>query len=130
MRIPTTRILCLAAMLTLGTVAAPARAASPACEAKRAHIESSLADAQVRGQAREVRGLKKALAANKSSCTDAGLEKERQSDIRAAQKEVDQRETDLKQAQRRGDADKIAKRQAKLDEARAELERANRPIPH
>ena len=130
MRNSTTRTLCVAAILTLGAAAAPARAASPACEAKRVQIESSLADAQARGQAREVRGLKKALAANKSSCTDAGLEKERQSDIRAAQKEVDQRETDLKQAQRKGDAEKIEKRQAKLDEARAELERANRPIPH
>lgn len=129
MRFSTTRALCLASILALGAAATPALAASPACEAKRAQIEASLADAQSRGQAREVRGLKKALAANKSKCTDALLEKERQAGIRSAQKEVETREADLKAAQRKGDADKIAKRQAKLDEARAELERANKPIP-
>ena len=105
-------------------------AAPPACEPKRAQIEASLPDAQLRSQAHEVRGLKKALAANKSKCTDALLEKERQSDIRAAQKEVAKREADLQEAQKKGDPEKIGKRQAKLDEARTELEHANRPIPH
>ena len=130
MRASTFRVLALVLLTGLAAAAAPAQAASAACEARRAQIEASLADAQARNQAREVRGLKKALSANKSTCTDALLEKQRQSDIRAAQKEVAQREADLKEAQGKGDADKIGKRQAKLDEARAELERANRPIPH
>jgi flagellar motor protein MotB len=106
----------------------PAWAASPACDAKRAEIEASLADAQARGQASQVRGLKRALAANQSHCTDAALAKQREKDISEAQREVAQREKDLQDAQRKGDADKIDKRQAKLDEARAELARAERPL--
>lgn len=115
-----------ACALMLGVPLAAA-AASPACEAKRAEIEASLADAQARGQAREVRGLKKALDANRANCTDASLAKEREDDIRKARKEVAEREADLRSAQRKGDADKIAKRQSKLDDARAELERVSKP---
>jgi len=110
------------------TLPLAASAASPACEAKRAEIEASLADAQARGQAQRARGLKKALDANTSNCTDASLAKARDADIRAAQKEVAEREADLSAAQRKGDADKIARRQAKLDDARAELERVSRPL--
>lgn len=121
----------LAAATTMGlaTATLPARAASPACEAKRAEIESSLADAQAHGNARQVRGLKRALGANQAHCTDASLAKERDREIRDAQREVAQREGDLQSAQRKGDADKIRTRQAKLDEARADLERVQKPLP-
>ena len=114
--------------LVLASAALPAWAASPACDAKRAEIEASLADAQARGQAHEVRGLKRALSSNQRNCTDASLAKERDKNIRDAQREVKQREADLKRAQAKGDADKIAQREAKLAEARDELARAQKPL--
>lgn len=109
----------------------PALAASPACEAKRAEIEASIAEAQARGQAQRVRGLQQALAANQANCSDASLAAEREDDIREAQREVAEREAELAEEKREGgDADKIARRQAKLDEARAELVAAQkRPKP-
>ncbi|WP_036595320.1 DUF1090 domain-containing protein [Ottowia thiooxydans] len=122
------RILFLA--LLIGSAAAPAMAAEPsaACAAKRANIEAQLQEATARGRKQEIAGLQKALKANKARCTDELLAKEREKDIKQAQKKLAERERDLSAAQLKGDAKKIEERQRKLDEARSQLEAAQKPI--
>lgn len=119
--------LCVSALL-LAAPSAFAAEPSPACAAKRTHIETQLAEATARGRQQEVAGLKKALRANKARCTDASLEKERAANIRQAQKKVAERENGLREATQKGDAKKVADRQAKLDEARRQLSEAEQPL--
>lgn len=117
--------------LTLIAHAAPTHAAdqSPACEAKRASIESRISEATARGRTQEVAGLKKALKANKDHCTDKGLATEREKQIQQAQRKVDAREKSLHEAERKGDAKKIEDRKAKLESARNDLVKAEKPLP-
>ncbi|MGB3069684.1 MAG: DUF1090 domain-containing protein [Ottowia sp.] len=101
---------------------------SAACVAKQSNIEAQLVQAKERGHKREIAGLQKALNANKANCTDESLAKEREKGIRQAQKKVAERERSLAEAERKGDAKKIADRKAKLDAARSELALAEKPI--
>lgn len=116
--------------LVLGTAVTPALAAepSPACLAKRANIETQLEEAKSRHRKQEMAGLQKALNANKARCTDEILAKEREKDIKQAQRKVAERERDLAEAQKKGDAKKIMTRQQKLDEARRTLAASEKPI--
>ncbi|WP_027469297.1 DUF1090 domain-containing protein [Deefgea rivuli] len=110
--------------------AAPSFAAAPssACAAKQANIEAQIVEAKARGQKQEVAGLEKALRENKAHCSDASLAKEREGKILSAKQKVVEREKDLREAEQKGDAKKIAKRKAKLDEARQELLEAEKPL--
>lgn len=119
---------CASALLVL---AAPASAAEPssACQAKRRNIEAQLANATENGRKQEAAGLRRALRANQSHCTEESLEKARNADIQQAQKKVAEREKSLREAEQKGDPKKRAERQAKLDEARRELAEAEQPIP-
>jgi hypothetical protein len=101
---------------------------SVACAAKRADIEAQLSEATAHGRKQEIAGLQKALRANKANCTDESLAKDREKDIKQAQKKVAEREQSLAEAKRKGDPKKIADREAKLDVARRELTRAETPI--
>lgn len=116
--------------LMFSALAGPAMAAesSVACAAKRSDIESQLSEARARHRKQEIAGLEKALRANKATCTDASLARERDKDIRQAREKVAERERSLAEAERKHDARKIADRRAKLEEARRELARAERPI--
>lgn len=119
----------LAAILAVYAEAALAAEPSPACDAKRASIEAQISEATARGRTRELAGLKKALENNKAHCTDQSLANEREAQIKKAQQEVEDRERDLREAEEKGDPKKIAKRKAKLEEARAELTEAEKPLP-
>lgn len=119
---------CLAGLLALATLPAQAAGFGPACAAKKAEIQREIRAAEARGHDRQVAGLQRALKAN-ARCTDEALARERERDIRRARSEVAERERELAEAQRDGDRDKIERRSARLDEARAELERAQRPLP-
>jgi hypothetical protein len=109
---------------------APAWAAGfgPACAAKQASIEAQIAAAQARGNRQELAGLNRALKATKAHCTDVDLERARDSRIRKAQRELAEREADLAEARGSGDQDKIAKRSAKVDDARRKLAEAEKPL--
>lgn len=122
-----TALCCAAALLVF---AAPAFAAEPssACQAKRRNIEAQLANATEHGRKQEVAGLKRALRANQSHCSDEILEEERLSRIQQAQKKVAEREKSLREAVQKGDPNKLAERQARLDEARRELAEAEQPV--
>lgn len=116
-------------LLALSAGTAQAADASPACAAKRANIESQMSEARARGRTQQLRGLERALKAHQANCTDAALGKERDNDIAQAQRKLAEREADLREAQGKGDAKKIATRQAKLDEARRALAQAQQPLP-
>lgn len=122
----------LAALLALGC-ASPLLAAEQAkpltgCAAKQAAIESKLQDAKAHGNLNQAAGLQTALDEVKAHCTDANLAQERKQRVLEAEKEVSQREKDLRKAMNRGDAEKIEKRKNKLAEARAELDQAKREL--
>lgn len=118
----------LASALILCATPVLAAQPSPACEAKRARIETQMSEASARGRTHELAGLQKALRANKAHCTDQGLAQEREAQIRQAQKKVQAREKSLHEAHEKGDAKKIADRQEKLDEARRDLAEAQKPL--
>lgn len=122
----------LAALLALGC-ASPLLAAESAkpqsgCAAKQAAIESKLEEAKAHGNANQAAGLQTALDEVKTHCTDARLAQERKQRVLDAEKEVSQRDKDLRQAMNKGDAEKIEKRKNKLVEARTELEQAKREL--
>ncbi|MBD9515507.1 MULTISPECIES: DUF1090 domain-containing protein [Pseudomonadaceae] len=123
----------MAAVLALGC-ANPLFAADAAkqpltgCAAKRAAIETQLEQAKAQGNGNRVAGLQTALEKVKTYCTDASLTQERKQNVLDAEKEVAQREKDLRKAMNKGDAEKIEKRKDKLAEARAELEQAKREL--
>ena len=119
-------VICTALLALYG---APSFATTPisACEAKRANIEAQIVEAKARGQQQKVAGLEKALRENTAHCSDAALAKAREDKILQAKQKVAEREKDLREAEQKGDAKKIAKRKAKLDEARQELSEAEKP---
>lgn len=98
------------------------------CAAKRAAIETQLEQGKAQGNGNRVAGLQTALEKVKTYCTDASLTQERKQNVLDAEKEVAQREKDLRKAMNRGDAEKIEKRKDKLAEARADLEQAKREL--
>lgn len=126
------RTLALVAAALWALHAAPAQAAelSPACAAKRASIEAQIAEARAHGRKHELAGLKKALRNNQAHCTDRSLAKQREAQIRQAQRKLAAREQGLREAEAKGDAKKIADRTAKLEQARRELAEAEQPLPH
>ena len=120
--------LFIASLLVLCATPLLAAEPSPACAAKRAHIESEMSLAQAQGRQHQIAGLQTALRANQANCTDASLAAERESDIKKATKKVAEREEKLAKAQANGDAQKIARQQADLDAARSELANAQKPL--
>lgn len=113
--------------LSLLVLAAPVAAesvANPECAAKAEALEQQIQAAKAAGHRHKASGLETALQHVRADCTDAGLAQARADNLREARDEVAERQRDLHEAQRDGDADKIARREAKLREARAELEQA------
>ncbi|WP_288473075.1 DUF1090 domain-containing protein [uncultured Pseudomonas sp.] len=111
----------MAASLLLPGVAV---VADGGCAAKRLTLERQIAQAQAQGDAGRLTGLRRALDAVQAHCTDTGLRQQRLEVIQARSREVAERERDLRDAQAKGDADKIRVRSRKLAEARRELEEA------
>lgn len=124
------RFLCCSLPLALTglLLAAPASASeNPAlkgCAAKQHILQTQIDTARTEGNRNQLAGMEKALSEMQANCTDAGLRKEREATVAKHKAEVSEREAELAAAQAKGDAEKIAKRQAKLAEARLELQQA------
>ena len=99
-------------------------AANPRCEAKAANIEKQLQAAWADGNSAKAKGLSAALDGVRDSCTDRELMREFEAKVNEAREEIREREADLRDAELAGDPQKIAKRQAKLDDAMEELKAA------
>lgn len=100
--------------------------AQESCAGKEAEIRRQLDHTREQGNDGRIRGLETALRKMQTSCTEAGLQAERQHEIDEAHNEVAEREADLQEAQHDGSAEKIEKRKRKLVEAQDELREALR----
>ncbi|MDH4610046.1 DUF1090 domain-containing protein [Pseudomonas sp. BN102] len=118
------------ALLAGALLAHPVLASDGNCAAKRQALEQRIEVASAHDNTAQQAGLEKALAEVKAHCTDASLRQEREAKVAKYQVEVSQREADLREAQAKGDPEKIASRQAKLAEARAELADAEKALAH
>lgn len=116
----------LSLLLAAGLSATPVLAAEPdsGCATKRQVLQEKIDAAEQSGNERELQGLRKALGNIDAHCDDASLQEDRLASIEEARQEVEEREMDLREAMGKGDQEKIAKRRAKLAEARADLEQA------
>ncbi len=112
----------IAVIVTMGiSLSAQAEEALTGCAAKRYNIEQQIRQAETHENSYRVKGLKKAYAEVVATCTDASLTKECEADVLKKQQKVIEREQELQEANASGRADKIAKKQAKLNESRGRL---------
>lgn len=105
---------------TLSAVAATPVATG--CEAQRQDIQQQIRYARSNGNDHRIAGLDKALSEVNAHCTDSRLRAEREADVREKTRKVEEREQELAEARSDGLADKIRKKERKLNETRAALE--------
>lgn len=122
----TTSTLVAIAVSALATHAALAQPVHATCESKRAEISRNIEHGKALGQMNRVRGLEKALRENQAHCSDAKLEQAHAAKIAEQERAVETRQRDLDEVRKTGKAGKIADREAKLAEEKAELEALRR----
>ncbi len=88
--------------------------ASSLCQEKEQDIQREISYAEKHNNQSRINGLNKALSEVKANCSDSKLRAEHK-------EEVAERRRDLAEAKEKGDADKVAKREQKLQEAQNEL---------
>ena len=106
--------------LALASLSASA-AATSLCQEKEQDIQREIGYAEKHNNQNRINGLKKALSEVKANCTDSKLRADHQEKITEQKDEVREREQDLRDAKQSGDAEKVAKREHKLQEAKKEL---------
>lgn len=94
-------IIASALFIAAAPVLALANPPSAGCAAQRARIEAQIQRAQAEGHQQQLAGLRRALRANETHCSDASLAAERQRAIQKATQKVAEREKELAQAQRK-----------------------------
>lgn len=122
--IRTATLSSLALAMLLNASPGLAQESPTGCAAKRQALLEKIEVARKHGNTQQLAGLQEALSQVEAHCDDDSLRQKRQAKVREAREEIQQRELDLREAQAKGDPQKIARRQAKLAEARAELEQA------
>lgn len=110
----------IALILVLSSLSASAFAVSP-CQEKEQDIQREISYAEKHHNQNRIDGLNRALSEVRANCSDGKLKAEHQQKIAKQQAEIAERQNDLREAEQKGDADKISKRQRKLDEAQQEL---------
>lgn len=110
----------IALALALFSVSAFSQAAS-LCHEKEQEIRREISSAEKHHNQNRVNGLTKALHEVRANCSDSKLRANHQKKIAEQKEEVAERLQDLDEAKRKGDADKISKREHKLKEAQQEL---------
>lgn len=110
----------IALILVLTSLSSSAFAISP-CQEKEQDIQREISYAEKHHNQNRIDGLNKALREVRANCSDGKLKAEHQQKIAKQREEITERQRDLKEAEQKGDADKISKRQRKLDEALHEL---------
>lgn len=105
-----------------------AQASIESCATKQAALEKEIAIAQQFGNSAKVENLKKALAEVKAHCTNNSVTEDAQKKIRKLEEKVNDKQNDIKeiqsdlrQAQAKGDMKKVEKYQRKLAEKQADL---------
>ena len=108
----------IALLLALSSLSASAIAASP-CQEKEQDIQREISYAEKHHNQSRIDGLNTAL--RRENCSDSKLKADHQQKIAKQREEIAERQRDLQEARKKGDADKINKRQHKLNEAQQEL---------
>ena len=111
------RITLALALFSLST----ASFAMSLCQEKEQDIQREISYAEKHNNQHRIDGLKKALSEVKDNCTDSRLRADHQKKIAEQKDEIAERRQDLQEAKAKGDAEKIAKRERKLQEAQDEL---------
>ena len=111
------RITLALALFSLST----ASFAMSLCQEKEQDIQREISYAEKHNNQHRIDGLKKALSEVKDNCTDNKLRADHQEKIAEQKDEIAERRQDLQEAKEKGDAEKIAKRERKLQEAQDEL---------
>lgn len=94
------------------------------CASKEAHIQAKIAAAKQQGNDAALAGLETALSEVRRWCRDDSLLGKAEMRVQEKRAEVAEQELELREAQTTGKADKIARRERKLREAREELQEA------
>lgn len=124
MKLSPTLSFCL--LIGLGA-AAPSHAADTAltgCAAKKQDVQTQLEQARAHGNKAQEGKLKIAQKQLENNCTDEGLRREREADVKKKEDKVAARKIDLEKAQAKGKDKKIAQQEKKLKDAEAELQTA------
>src|SRR5450830_395316 len=118
--------LCLVVALGLGVTSSGYAADAPltGCAAKKQDVQTQLDQAHTRGNKAQETKLKIAQKQLESNCTDDGLCREREADIKKKEDKVAERKVDLEKAQAKGKTKKIAQQEKKLKDAETELQAA------
>lgn len=106
--------------LTLISLSAGVYAISP-CQEKEQDIQREIQYAEKHNNQSRINGLNKALSEVRANCSDSKLRADHQKRISDQKTKVAERKHELTQAQAKGDADKISKREHKLREAQDDL---------
>jgi DNA-binding transcriptional MerR regulator len=112
------RIMLAVALLSLTAVA---QASSSPCSEKEQSILKEISYAEQHGNDYRLSGLKKALSEVRAHCNDDQVRADHRKDIAEKREEVAERQAELDEAKRKGDPEKIAKRERKLAEEVSEL---------
>lgn len=110
----------IALILVLTSLSSSAFAISP-CQEKEQDIQREISYAEKHHNQNRIDGLNKALREVQAHCSDSKLKADHQQKIAKQREEINERHRDLREAEQKGDAEKISKRQHKLDEAQQEL---------
>ncbi len=87
------------------------------CAAKVCRLDAGMAQARAKGNTTELARLERARG-ELVHCSDDGLKQKRKVALEQAQRRIDQRTADLRNAEASGDTAKINKAQRNLDSAR------------
>ncbi|OWY31168.1 DUF1090 domain-containing protein [Herbaspirillum robiniae] len=120
-------LLALALPLSLAAGHVSAQALT-GCAAKKADVQTQLEQARAHGNKAQEAKLKIAQKQLETNCTDEGLRREREADIKKKQEKVDARKADLEKAQAKGKSKKIAQQEKKLKDAEDELKAAREKL--
>ncbi|WP_050475844.1 DUF1090 domain-containing protein [Herbaspirillum rhizosphaerae] len=94
------------------------------CAAKKQDVQMQIEQAHAHGNKAQEAKLKIAQKNLENHCTDEGLRREREADVKKKEEKVAARKADLEKAQAKGKAKKIAQQEKKLNDAEAELQAA------
>jgi hypothetical protein len=121
-----------AAIVAAACIAAPLASGAASCDspdpcvARACRLDAEIAKAKANANTKALARLERARA-EMAHCSDDGLKQKRKVALEQAQRRIDQREAELKQAEASGDAAKLKKAQRNLESARkaySEMEKA------
>lgn len=110
----------IALAITLFSLTTFSQAAS-LCQEKKQEILREIGYAENHNNQGRVQGLKNALSEVRNNCSDSKLRASHQHKIARQKAEVSERQGELADAKQKGDADKVAKRERKLQDAQDKL---------